>query len=213
MDTERAAASVTPVTLRTADGHHLAGDLVVPPTPTIALVVTHPHPRFGGDRANAVVVAIERAGIAAGAATLRFDFRGVRAPDAHDEGRAEHLDVVAALDAMAAAAPSASLVIVGYSFGAAVGLGVDDERLTGWVAVAPPLGPGVVAATVRDDARPKRLLVPEHDQFCPPAAARQATTGWANTSIETVVGADHLLHGHTAHVATRAVTAARTLVP
>lgn len=212
MDTERGAASATPVTLRTSDGHDLGGDLVVPAAPRVALVVTHPHPGYGGDRANAVVVAIEGAGAGAGAATLKFDFRGVRSPVAHDEGRAERLDVVAAVDAMAAAAPGVVLVVVGYSFGAAVVLGVDDERVAGWVAVAPPLGPGTSAA-VGHDPRPKRLLVPEHDQFCPPATARRVTTGWVNTSIETVSGADHLLHGHTADVATRAVTAALTLVP
>ena len=52
-----------------------------------------------------------------------------------------------------------------------------------WLASAPPTD------------KPVRLLVPEHDQFRTPAAATEATAGWANATIEIVPGTDHFLAG------------------
>jgi alpha/beta superfamily hydrolase len=42
--------------------------------------------------------------------------------------------------------------------------------------------------------------VPEHDNFRPPAAARQMVEGWVNTDLEVVPGADHFLIGRTDRV-------------
>ena len=63
-------------------------------------MLLHPHPRFGGNRLNAVVAALFRALPAAGIAALRFDFR----PGAGGEGgdlAEERLDAVAGLDVLA----------------------------------------------------------------------------------------------------------------
>ena len=51
------------------------------------------------------------------------------------------------------------------------------------------------------DPRPKLLAVPEHDEFRPPASAREVTADWVNTRIEVVAGADHFFAGRTAKVA------------
>ena len=72
----------------------------------------------------------------------------------------------------------------------------DHDRLVGWMPVAAPLG--VVPADemlAPDSDKPVRLLVPEHDQFRTPAAATEATAGWANATIEIVPGTDHFLAG------------------
>ncbi len=179
----------------------------------MALVVAHPHPAYGGDRYNLVVEAVADEATRRGCASLRFDFRGVADPAAHGGGEPERHDVRAALDALADAVPEAALVLAGYSFGAGVVLTVADDRVAGWVAVAPVLGPAPPPGAVGDDPRPKLLLVPAHDQFSPPARVVMATDGWVATTIDVVEGADHLLGGHTREVAERAVEFALDLAP
>jgi alpha/beta superfamily hydrolase len=58
-----------------------------------------------------------------------------------------------------------------------------------------------LAVAAGADTRPTLLIVPEHDEFRPPDAAREATSGWTATTIEVVAGADHFLVGHSAKVA------------
>ncbi|MFP4445725.1 MAG: alpha/beta hydrolase [Desulfosudaceae bacterium] len=82
------------------------------------VVVTHPHPLYGGDMFNNVVEAIARAYRSRGYATLRFNFRGTGGSSgAYDEGRGEQADVAAALDYLAAAG-ARRVELAGYSFGA-----------------------------------------------------------------------------------------------
>lgn len=187
------------VQLITADGHRLAADLDHPiGAPIAAAVVCHPHPRYGGNRHNPVIEALFEALPASAITALRFDFRAV-----HDHGNGELLDVAAALDAVERAVPpDTPLVLVGYSFGAVMALRTDDRRVVACAAVAPPLGRmGVLQPT-----RPTLVLIPRHDQYCPPEVAAPILADWPVTQLEVIETADHFLVGHTRHVA-RAVTA------
>jgi uncharacterized protein len=194
--------SIRPITLAAGDGAALAGDLALPPEPRAAAVVCHPHPAYGGDRRNIVVEALFRALPAAGVAALRFDFR----PGAGGDPGGARADVVAALDRLAAeVGAGVPLWLAGYSFGADVALAVDDPRARGWVAVAPPLRFGGPPAPAVGDGRPVLVVVPEHDQFSPPDAARAATGAWPSVDVAVVPGADHFLAGGTAAVAAAVV--------
>lgn len=136
-------------------------------------------------------------------AVLRFNFRGVEGSGgSHGDGVDERLDIEAALDLLCDRSPAPSPITAGWSFGADVSLSVLDERLAGWFCIAPPLRvlpPDAFVA--KDDPRPKFLAVPEHDQFNPPASARDKTTGWTNTTLEVIEGGDHFLVGRTTKVA------------
>jgi uncharacterized protein len=194
------------IRLRTSDGVEIGADLAVPASPGSAwagAVVCHPHPAFGGDRYNIVVDAVFRALAEAGATAVRFDFRpGAGA----DGGSDEQLDVGAALDRVAAClAPGRPLWLVGYSFGADVALSVDDPRVAGWVAVAPPLRFGAPRPAV-GDTRPVLVVAAEHDQFAPPDQVRAASALWSAAEVTVVPGADHFLVGATAEVADRTLT-------
>ena len=232
MRTETAAVT-------TSDGLSLAADLTLPDGQVRgAAVVCHPHPLYGGDRHNPVVGALVEALVHSGVATVKFDFRGAGgSPGRHDDGRAELLDVAAALDTAIAAAqrarnaPATSaglpvvdtersipVVLAGYSFGALMALAIVDERITAWLAVAPPLRPGgslIGDAPLRaaSDPRPKHLLVAAHDQFASPAVVHDATTDWKSVTIVELPSADHFLNG--AHHLIRAETTAFaiTLLP
>jgi alpha/beta superfamily hydrolase len=200
------------VLLSTADGLTLEGDALLPVDPWAAAVVAHPHPLYGGDRFNAVVDAVSRALVAAGVATVRFDFRGVgRSEGTHDEGESERLDVAAALDVAVPFAGDGPVLVAGYSFGAMVALNVTDPRLTGWLAVAPPLAPATVDPLAASDHRSKLLLVAEHDQFAPPNQVQARAASWRATEVKTIPMADHFLGGATAEVAKRAVDWVRFL--
>lgn len=157
-------------------------------------VVCHPHPAYGGDRHNAVVDRIFRTLAAAGVTVLRFDFR--------DNGADEHRDVLAAVDEIGRhLPPGVPLWLVGYSFGADIALSVGDDRIAGWVAVAPPLRFGPPACPAGGDPRPVLLLAPEHDQFTPPDRLRDATATWPAATITVVPTADHFLAGATTRIA------------
>lgn len=172
-----------------------AFDLVVPDAPPLAVAVLHPHPDYGGDRRNPVVEACFGAAVDAGWAAVRFDFSSSDVAVARAEAQA-------ALDLLPAEVP---LAVIGYSFGGAVAAMVTDPRITGWVLVAPPIAASSTLP-VGSDPRPKLLLVPEHDQYCPPATAHDATANWDLTYVETIRDADHFLGGATGTVAAQAVT-------
>lgn len=189
--------SIRPIALA-AGGVTLAGDLALPAEPAAAAVVCHPHPAYGGDRHNTVVDAVFRALPARGIAALRFDFR----PGAGSGGAGAEDDVVAALDRLVAeVGPAVPVWLAGYSFGADVALAVADPRHRGWAAVAPPLRFGGRPAPAAGDRRPVLVVVPEHDQFSPPAAARAATAAWPAVEVTVAPRADHFLAGASAAVA------------
>lgn len=194
------------ISLLTADGHTLAGDLRAPVGAVAGAVICHPHPAYGGDRHNPVVDALYRGLSAAGVAVLRFDFRRA-ARAATGEGVAERADVVAALHRLATEVDArVPVFLAGYSFGADVALSVGDDRHAGWLAVAAPFRFSAPACPGAGDPRPVLALAPEHDQFAPPAWVTRSTRGWPDVTIEAVPMADHFLAGATAHVA-RAATA------
>ncbi len=199
MGHDETRAESGPLRLHTTDGIDLQAELALPDTgPRAAAVICHPHPLHGGSMHTPVGDALFRALPDIGVAALRFNFRGVEGSSgSHDDGRGEQLDVVAAVDSLlAAVGAEVPLVVAGWSFGADVSLAVTDERIAGWVAIAPPLRVlDIEAFGAGTDQRPKRLLVPEHDQFNPPASAADRTADWANTSIEVVAQADHFLAG------------------
>lgn len=185
------------VRLRAGDGVEIVGDLVVVEDAWAGAVVCHPHPAYGGDRHNLVVDAVFRALAAAGVAVLRFDFR-----DGGDGGSGEALDVVAGIERVAGhLGAGVPLWLVGYSFGADVALSVGDERVAGWVAVAPPLRFGGSPRAGEGDPRPVFVAAAEHDQFASPERLREATAGWPDVTVTSVPGADHFMVGAADRVA------------
>ena len=106
------------------------------------VVVTHPHPQYGGDMHNNVVDAIVGAYRKNGYSTLRFNFRGVGASKgAFDNGIGEQEDVRAAI-AYLSELGKKNIDLAGYSFGAWVNaLGLETfEQVSRMIMVSPPVG-------------------------------------------------------------------------
>lgn len=93
----------------------------VPAAPVAVAVIAHPHPLYGGTMDNKVVTTLERAFREAGAATFRFNFRGVGATEGvHDEGGGETEDMLAVIEHARRTAGPLPLKLAGFSFGGAI---------------------------------------------------------------------------------------------
>jgi alpha/beta superfamily hydrolase len=196
----------------TVDAVALEAEIDVPNDRWAAAVLAHPHPSFGGDMHSAVTGWLFDALPKDGIAVVRFNFRGVgHSGGEHDEGRAERLDVAAAL-ALAAMFGEGPVILAGYSFGADVSLCVVHPSVAGWYAIAPPLRTANGEMVAARDLRPKQLAVAQHDQFTPVDAALAQTSGWTNTRVDEIPGTDHFLAGRMDVVADGCVAFARSLV-
>jgi alpha/beta superfamily hydrolase len=195
--------AVQQLALTTTDSVTLEAERATPAGPSRASVVLcHPHPQYGGTMRSIVIGALFDALPKSGVTCLRFNFRGVeRSSGTHDEGRGELLDVQAAVDdATAALAADEPLVLAGWSFGADMTLATHDARLAAWIGIAPPLRFRDDFAAVAHDARPKLLVLGQHDEFRDPASVVEATEEWQATEIDVIAGASHFFVGRTDRV-------------
>ena len=128
-----------PVSLALGADLRLEARLALPDSPNAGVVICHPHPLYGGDMHNPVVVRVQEVCAGLGLATLRFNFRGVGGSSGtHGGGAGEQEDATAALDTLAKAVGAAPLAIAGYSFGAwiAAVVGCRDARMAGLALIS-----------------------------------------------------------------------------
>ena len=163
------------------------------------VVVTHPHPLYGGTMHNAVVKGIVRAYRDSGYSTFRFNFRGVeRSEGDYDNGIGEQEDVRSAVKTLAAL-ESTSIDLAGYSFGAwvnAVGLKTFEE-VGRMIMVSPPVGllnfDGLSA-----DSRVRLVITGEKDEIAPAKAVEEKVPDWNSEATFLIIpDADHFFHGKT----------------
>ena len=169
----------------------------LPGTAGPGVVITHPHPRFGGSMNNNVVWTAARAFHRRGWATLCFNFRGVgRSTGTYGEGEAEAADVAAALDFLGKRTPG-PLYLAGYSFGAFVAgrALLQGLAVQGAVFIAPPIAFMDLSWLPRVPGL--RLVVAgDQDDFCPLAELRRLLAGTAAApEIRVIAGADHFFGG------------------
>ncbi len=130
--------------------------------PSLIAVLCHPHSLHGGSMDNKVVTMLERTLRDAGAATLRFNFRGVGASlGSFDSGLGEGEDLAAVVAQARAWAPQARLWLAGFSFGSYVAARMADSLSADLlISVAPP----VARFGFQDFARPQcRWIVLQGD--------------------------------------------------
>jgi len=188
-------------TLTTQDGVALEAQLHLPPAVHGGVVVCHPHPLYGGDMENPVVVRVDEVCSALGLATLRFNFRGVgRSTGAHGDGVSEELDVETALSRLTSAVGGKGpLALGGYSFGAAMVAKVAPRHteLGGVLLVAPPLARVDVGhfAALRPFGRRLLIVAGGSDEICPSAALTKLTETLPQAAVHVIEGANHFFFG------------------
>jgi uncharacterized protein len=192
-----------PVTLHTADGLRLVGELALPSArkPAATLVCLHPLPTHGGMMDSHILrKASFRLPALAGIAVLRFNTRGTTSDQGTSEGgfgegEAERYDLAAAVS-YAAGAGLPAVWLLGWSFGTEVALkwGLDaPDAIEGAILLSPPLHRAGDADLDRWAAAGKPLiaLVPELDDYLRPDEARRR---FARVPQAEVIGVDKARH-------------------
>lgn len=97
-------------------------------------VITHPHPLYGGNMHNNVVMAARDAALANGYSALRFNFRGTGLSEgSYGDGKGEVDDLHTAVS-FAGSNP----IIIGYSFGAWIASMYIEKFSLPSILISPP---------------------------------------------------------------------------
>jgi uncharacterized protein len=208
--TEITARTVLParrerITLRTADGLNLVGELALPQQrpPVATLICLHPLPTAGGMMDSHVLrKASYRLPALADLAVLRFNTRGTSSEQGTSDGEfgdgeTERYDLAAAITyCVAAGLPR--LWLLGWSFGTELALRYgNDLAVEGAILLSPSLRRSGPADLDRWAAsgRPLIVLVPELDDYLRPEAARAAFSRVPQAEVIAVDRARHLWVG------------------
>jgi alpha/beta superfamily hydrolase len=195
----------TPVTMRTADGLSLVGELAVPEAraPAATLIGLHPLPTAGGMMDSHLLrKASYRLPALADLAVLRFNTRGTTSERGTSDGEfgggeSERHDVAAAI-AYCVAAGLPRLWLVGWSFGTELALRWgNDPAVEGAILISPPLARASDADLDRWAAsgRPLIALIPELDDYLRPDQARARFARVPQAEVVAVDKAKHLWVG------------------
>ena len=161
-------------------------------------VLCHPHPLYGGTMQNKVVHTAARAMQEAGAATVRFNFRGVgRSGGQYDKGVGELEDALAVVQWTRAHFGCDAVWLAGFSFGAAVALqaAARDARPRRLVTIAPPVGRILTEPVARPDC-PWLIVQGDRDELVEAGAVRAWAASYEPAPELLVIGgAEHFFHG------------------
>ena len=170
-------------TVKTVDGIDLVVEVAAPVNPSRgALLMCHPNPTGGGMMDSHVYKkAANRLPALADLTIVRFNTRGTSSEQGtstgkYDQTKSEKFDVEAMLKFCLDDLKLENLWVVGWSFGTELTLKyAKDPRVNGIILLSPPL-----MYTTEDelkywasDGRPVIALVPEHDEYLSPSAARE----------------------------------------
>ena len=158
-----------------------------------AVIITHPHPLYGGDLDHPVVAVLADAYQRRSYTTLRFNFRGVGTSEGHyADGQGEQDDVRAAA-AYLAGLDKTVTDLAGYSFGAWVNLHLNPPLATvrRQLLVAPPVALlefGEMAAPLAE----LRVIAGDRDDFAPLDSLRERLPRWHPAArLHVLPGTDH----------------------
>ena len=166
------------------------------------VVMTHPHPAYGGEMHNNVVESMVRAYREKGYATLRFNFRGVGQSDGgYDDGIGEQADVRAAV-AYLYGLGKTSIDLAGYSFGAWVNSQCIESlnHVNRMVMVSPPVN-FLDFSFLKDCPRLRLVIAGTEDDIAPPGMIEDMIPVWnPEVDFKMIKGADHFYWGKTGEI-------------
>ncbi len=161
------------------------------------VVVSHPHPLYGGDMHNNVVKALTEAYFERGYSTFRFNFRGVGSSGGrHDYGKGEQEDVLAAVKFLSSTGAQ-HMDIVGYSFGSWVNAMCMENLLLvqRMIMISPPVGM-MDFSFLGYSPKIKMVITGSSDHIAPPGLIREMLPKWnKEAELKVIDGADHFYWG------------------
>lgn len=186
-----------------AKGMNFEGIVATPDdvgSPVPGVVICHPHPLFGGNMDNNVVIAVSFALVEQGFATIRFNFRGVGNSDGeHTKGELEHQEVLGAFDLMKAwpNVDGGKLGLVGYSFGTSVILGSSAvQKKAKSIALVSPNIRAISDTPLKKSKTPTMIITGSRDKLVEAEDLQANLDAFAHSPrYEVVNGADHFWGG------------------
>ncbi len=176
--------------------------------PSLAALVCHPHPLYGGTLHNKVVYQAAKSLDALGIPVLRFNFRGAGlSAGSYDRGQGEQGDVEAAINFLAAEFPSIPLLLAGFSFGSWVGLrvGCADPRVTDLIGLGIPVN-NADFTYLWSCTKPKLFVQGANDEHGARTKVAELVAALpGENQLAIVEHADHFFSGHL-HQLDRAIT-------
>ena len=163
------------------------------------VVITHPHPLYGGDMNNHVVGIIRQAYRKKGFTTLRFNFRGTGSSQGrYDNGMGEQTDLTAAVSFLHERGLE-FICLAGYSFGSWINALTSQAKGWTWpmVFVSPPVGL-IDFATIGVLSGLELVVTGSRDDIAPPETIQRMLSTWNPTAhFEVIDGSDHFYSRHT----------------
>ncbi|CAN5202063.1 alpha/beta hydrolase [soil metagenome] len=197
------------------DGIVLEGRLRRPAgTPAGVALLLPPHPAFGGTMDVWMLPAIAERLAVDGWASLRINFRGVAGSGgAQTGGVEEERDAAGALAWLVQEWPGLPTAVVGWSFGAMIGLRLGPD-VDHWVGIGPPTrrveAVPLAGPLVPSSLPPRRtVIVGEHDQFFGPDTVEVLDPH----QVVIVEGADHFMFDRDPEIAALVAGALAAPVP
>ena len=201
-------ANRRPITIKTADGLNLIGEVATPIGNRVASILClHPLPTAGGMMDSHVYKKVaNRLPAMAGIEIIRFNTRGTTSEagtsdGTFGEGVTEKFDVEAAIEFSFNELGAENLWVLGWSFGTDLALKfARDPRIKGLILLSPPLRTSEASDLEfwAKDRRPITALIPEFDDYLQPEAAAVAFKGVPQIKLINVADAKHLWVGEPA---------------
>jgi alpha/beta superfamily hydrolase len=201
-------ANRRPITIKTADGLNLIGEVATPIGNRVASILClHPLPTAGGMMDSHVYKKVaNRLPAMAGIEIIRFNSRGTTSEagtsdGTFGEGVTEKFDVKAAIEFSFNELGAENLWVMGWSFGTDLALKfARDPRIKGLILLSPPLRTSEASDLEfwAKDGRPITALIPEFDDYLQPEAAVVAFKDVPQIKLINVADAKHLWVGEPA---------------
>ena len=201
-------ANRRPITIKTADGLNLIGEVATPIGNRVASILClHPLPTAGGMMDSHVYKKVaNRLPAMAGIEVVRFNTRGTTSEagtsdGTFGEGVTEKFDVEAAIEFSSNELGAENLWVLGWSFGTDLALKfARDPRIKGLILLSPPLRTSEASDLEfwAKDGRPITALIPEFDDYLQPEAAAVAFKDVPQINLINVADAKHLWVGEPA---------------
>lgn len=165
------------------------------------MVVTHPHPLYGGNLNNKVVYSLADEARKLGIYTVRFNFRGVgKSTGTYDNTIGEATDLKAVINWVLENTKAREIILGGFSFGSRVILRFLEDGFSPRAVVMagmPVQYFKLESPSIKADF-PILFIQGGNDEFTTPEATETFISESAFTAAETITlpGCDHYFNGH-----------------
>ncbi len=170
------------------------------------VIITHPHPEYGGNMNNIVVRTLEQAYLDNGYATLRFNFRGTGKSKGNYDTFFDLCEDVIAAAFFLQDRGILSLALAGYSFGSWVNAHTDFKEMTllHQLLISPPVS-FMNFTDVPGFKCPGFVICGDRDEYADEAELKGYLKRWHITSFEQISGCDHFYSGKSKELSTCAL--------